>query len=121
MGLHEEIDTAVGAHGLWKSRLRHAVATRRTDVPPEVVRADDRCKFGQWLHHAVGPAERTGSSFRTVRDLHAQFHREAAKVLDLALAGRTAEAEAAMAPASAFTEVSTQLTAAMMAWKRTSP
>ena len=48
---------------------------------------------------------------------HADFHHAAAEVLELALAGRRAEAEAAIAADSRFNEVSKKLTLAMMAWK----
>ena len=39
-------------------------------------------------------------------------------MLELALAGQRREAEAAIAPASEFDEVSKRLTLAMMAWQK---
>ena len=52
-----------------------------------------------------------------MRALHAEFHGLAADVLELALAGRKAEATAAMALRSRFAVVSSNLTMAVLAWK----
>jgi hypothetical protein len=58
---------------------------------------------------------------RAVRELHARFHLEAARVLELALAGKRGEATAAMALGSPFATVSSKLTAAMTAWRKDLP
>jgi hypothetical protein len=55
--------------------------------------------------------------YKTVHDLHARFHIEAAHVLELALASQREKAAAAMAIGNPFASVSSRLTAAMTAWK----
>jgi methyl-accepting chemotaxis protein len=112
----EHLEAAIAAHGMWKTRLRRAVETRQTDVAVEVAAADDRCKFGTWLM-GQPPGARTAVWAR-VRELHASFHREAARVLAMALAGQRAEAEAALGMDSEFTRLSSRLTEAMLGWKR---
>jgi len=113
----EEINKAVGAHGIWKNRLKSAIDTGKSDVTPEVAAADNKCAFGKWLH---GLPEEMQNSPRcqNVKDLHACFHREAASILDLALSGEKEKAADSLADGSAFSDTSTQLTEAMMEWKR---
>jgi hypothetical protein len=50
--------------------------------------------------------------------LHADFHKAAADVLELALAGKKEEAHAALARGSHFALLSSKLTTPMMEWKR---
>jgi hypothetical protein len=57
--------------------------------------------------------------YATVKDLHAQFHRAAAEVLAIALAGRQADARAAVAVGSPYSAASASLTNAMMQWRQT--
>ena len=113
----EEINKAVGAHGIWKNRLKAAIDTGRSDVTPAVAAADDKCAFGKWLHGL--PAEmQTSPRCQNVKELHACFHREAASILDLALSGEKEKATDSLATGSSFSATSTQLTEAMMEWKR---
>ena len=119
MALKEEITAAVGAHGLWKTRLRTAIQTGKCEVTPQAVSVDNQCKFGQWLYGvSLTPAEKASPGYRECRDLHARFHRSAAGVLELALGGHTAQAEAAMKDGSEFAKVSSTLTDAMLRWQK---
>ncbi|MFO0888966.1 MAG: CZB domain-containing protein [Isosphaeraceae bacterium] len=111
------IDKAIAAHARWKSRLRQVIESGESEVAADDVRPENRCEFGRWL--ADRPAEqRETAHYKTVRDLHARFHIEAAHVLELALAGHRQQAEAAMAIGSDFAGVSAKLTASMTAWKK---
>ena len=114
--LKDEITKAVGAHGLWKSRLRRAIDTGTSDFTSEGVKPDDRCDFGRWLH-AV-PAEERNEHHQHVAALHADFHREAANVLRLVEAGDKAGARKAMSPGSKFEQLTSELTQAMTDWGR---
>ncbi len=115
--LGEQITRAIGAHGHWKARLRSAADAGLSELDPATVRRDDVCEFGVWLHRTLEPAERASSSYVLVRDLHARFHAEAAKVVDHVASGRRDAANAALEAGSPFSEVSGELTRAMMAWK----
>ena len=119
MSLSDEITAAVGAHGLWKQRLRQAIDTGRSDVTPDMVRVDNKCKVGMWLYGPNIPgAQKASQDYRRCQDLHAKFHTAAAKALELALSGKKAEAEAAIGPGSEFITLSHQLTDAMLKWQK---
>lgn len=112
----ENIVRGIAAHAKWKYRLKQAITTGTSEWTVPTVRVDDRCEFGQWLR-SIPSAEQHCDHWRTVKARHGEFHRAAADVLDMALAGRRDDAEAAIAPHSRFAEVSKKLTLAMMAWK----
>ena len=112
----EHLSHAIAAHGRWKTRLRQAVDTGKSDQTAATVRSDTLCEFGKWFH-AVSPQERVTERWKKIRDLHAEFHKEAARVLTLALAGQKAEAEAALALGSHFSKISADLTLALVAWR----
>jgi len=56
--------------------------------------------------------------YAKVKGLHADFHKVAASVLDLALSGRKDEATAAVGASSEYATISTNLTKEMMDWKK---
>jgi hypothetical protein len=83
----------IGAHVMWKQRLASFLAGESTeDLDPETMRLDDRCGLGQWLY-GEGTAMSELPRYEEVRGLHAQFHQYAADVVNLHLAGNSAEAE----------------------------
>ncbi|MBI3795122.1 MAG: CZB domain-containing protein [Nitrospinae bacterium] len=115
----EEIQKAIGAHGVWKMRLASAIQTGKVDAEVDTIRVDNKCAFGQWLYGpGVPPAEKTGDHFKKVRDLRAEFHKTAARVAELAIAGKKDDAKRLM-DTGAYKEISTNLTAAMMNWSNT--
>ncbi|MBK7906668.1 MAG: CZB domain-containing protein [Gemmatimonadetes bacterium] len=118
MASPKEIDKAIGAHGMWKTRLKTAIGTGKIDVPVATIRADDQCEFGKWLAGSAIPAAVKGSPrYAEVRKLHAEFHQQAARVAALATEGKKAEAEQAVALTGPFSGASARLTAAMQGWK----
>ena len=52
MSLQEEIAKALGAHGVWKMRLKTAIDTGKADAQAADVAKDNVCAFGQWLYGA---------------------------------------------------------------------
>jgi hypothetical protein len=83
----------IGAHVMWKQRLTSFLAGESTeDLDPETIRLDDRCALGKWLY-GEGSAVSELPRYEEVRGLHAQFHQYAADVVNLHLAGNSAEAE----------------------------
>lgn len=116
MASKEELDKGVGAHGMWKTRLKNAINSGTLDVPVEVVRADNQCAFGKWLY-SLGASEQSSVHFSTVKNLHGRFHNAAASVAELALAGKKSEATKSIEEGE-YSKASNDLTLAMMAWKR---
>jgi len=84
-----------------------------SDLKVGTVRRDDACDFGRWLYGEGAAVFPDAASYACVRTLHADFHREAAIVLSLALAGHASEARAAMADGMPFSGASVELVAAL--------
>jgi len=103
---------------MWKNRLKTAIATRKSDVPVAKVCQDNQCEFGKWLY-ALDGRKRT-SRWQCVKAHHADFHKEASAVLQLALEGRKDEATARLSESSKFAVISSQLTKEMMDWSNES-
>lgn len=115
----EEIDKAIGAHGMWKVRLKQAIETGKSDVSVETIRQDNQCNFGKWLYGAtLGATDKASGHYKSVRELHAEFHKCAARVAELALSGDKAKAEQMLSLSGEFSATSSKLTAAMMEWKK---
>jgi FMN phosphatase YigB (HAD superfamily) len=89
MSTTESITKAIAAHGLWKTRLKEAVATGSSLFRPDAVKLDNACDFGKWLY-SMTPAQRD-AGWEKIKGLHAAFHLEASKILALALTGKKAE------------------------------
>jgi len=112
----QQINNAIAAHGRWKAHLRQAIETGKSERKAEAVRSDKLCEFGKWLE-ACSSAEKSTERWTRIRELHAEFHKEAARVLTLALAGRKSEAEATLVLGSHFSKISADLTLALVAWR----
>lgn len=115
--LSDQLFNALRAHAAWKLRLAQAIETGTSEFSVDAVRVDNACPFGQWLYGSIDAAARGSAYYEQVRGLHAAFHRQAANVLALALAGRTAEARQAMEVGREFNRASAQLTLALTAWQ----
>jgi hypothetical protein len=114
----EALQKAIVAHSGWKARLITAVSSGRFDVTTDTVKADDQCAFGKWLYSSeLTAAEKATEHYRTVKEFHARFHQEAAKVVELATSGQKRKAEEAMVLGSAYNKASHALTEAMVKWR----
>lgn len=111
-----QITRAIGAHGKWKSRLAEAIERGSHQEDLGAVARDDVCDFGRWLRSAtVGSAE--AAYLESALTQHRRFHEEAATVLRHVEAGRLDQARDATGTHGAFSAVSRELTATMMAWR----
>ena len=115
--LVEQINDAIGAHGMWKMRLRTSINSGKSDVTSAIASCDDQCNFGKWLQgRGITEDLRAGMPYTVVKRLHAEFHRSAGTVLRHVERG---EAEAAQAALEAeFTDRSEILVRALNKWKR---
>ena len=78
---------------------------------------DNHCEFGKWLY-SLPIAEQNAAQFKKVQALHATFHKEAAHVISMALSGNVPAAEKSLAAGGAYSNISADLTGAMMDWKK---
>lgn len=115
-----EINKAIGAHGVWKVRLREAIETGTSDYRPETVAADSACDFGTWFY-AIPATERPKEFWEQVQKVHARFHQEAGRILKLALEGKRDDALATMTDLRGeFVTTSIELTTILSDWKKVS-
>jgi methyl-accepting chemotaxis protein len=113
----QTLQDAVSAHSAWNSRLRAAIESGKLDMPVGKIQVDDQCQFGKWLHGAqLSPAEKATAHYRSVKELHRQFHEEAAKVAQFAISHQKLAAEKEMGPAGEYTRISSALIDAMKKW-----
>jgi methyl-accepting chemotaxis protein len=118
MELGDQIKAAMGAHGLWKTRLRTAIESGASEFSVAVVRQDNQCAFGKWLYgDDIGAQVKQSPEHARCVDLHRRFHVQTASVLSLALEGRKAEAMKAMEIDSEFARISGALTLHLMEWQ----
>ena len=109
-----EIYAAITAHAQWKHHIWEAIEEGTSEFEVSVVQRDDQCQFGKWLHKDVESEERESSQYQIIKQVHAEFHGEAARVLDLALQGHKDEALLAMSEDGQFLKLSAALISAMM-------
>jgi methyl-accepting chemotaxis protein len=121
MNLSDQITAAIGAHGLWKGRLKSAIDNGKSDVPVSEVGNDHHCSFGKWLYGPeLDSQSKKSTHYKTCADLHRRFHAAAAGVMSLAIAGKKKEAHDALEGDHDFPTVSRELTRALVAWKEAS-
>jgi methyl-accepting chemotaxis protein len=109
----------IAAHGQWKFRIRDAIARGKSDFTVVGAKSDTTCDFGKFLQ-TLPAAVASSALGQKVRAKHAEFHVEAARVLELALVGKKADADKALVDGSKFAKLSTELSALLMEWQRTS-
>jgi len=107
MDYKEKIVAATNAHAQWLFRLRSAVDKGTSEFKSAVVKTDNACDFGKWLYGPEFPPQAKNTAlYAEIKDLHARFHQEAARILELALAGKKAEATQAMGPGTELIKLS---------------
>jgi methyl-accepting chemotaxis protein len=111
------IKRAIQAHGEWKLKLNTAINTGNSEANPMDVAKDNLCEFGKWLYGEEMPESVKGSDdYENIRHLHAEFHRTASRVLDMALRDHKDEAKASMREGGEYHTVSTNLIRELAAW-----
>ena len=82
------------------------------------MKADNQCQFGKWLYGAeVSAEDRQSDRSRSTKRLHAQFHEEASKIAQLAIAGQKEAAERAMGPPPGYVRISSALSDVPGRWR----
>lgn len=117
MAALHEIEKALGAHSVFKLRLKGAIEGHRCDAPFPGLKLRE-CPFSKWLHGpTIAPSTKASVHYARVRDLHAQYHEAAVFATELAVRGRTDEALQEVTGAGAFSQRHKALAAAMLEWK----
>lgn len=83
----------IGVHVMWKRRLiAYRAGKDEAQMGPDTIRPDDRCALGKWIY---GEGKPMGAlpGYEEVRALRAAYHQNAAEIVSLHQAGKTAGAE----------------------------
>ncbi|MFA5975069.1 MAG: Cache 3/Cache 2 fusion domain-containing protein [Elusimicrobiota bacterium] len=115
--IKEILVNAVFPHTRWRTRLSMAIKTKNGDTTPEAARKDNVCEFGKALYGALSHAPGADQYHAGIREAHAQFHHEAARILELAIHGQSDEAERALSEGGHFMALSKSLLEAIDHWK----
>ena len=117
MSLKKEINSAIVMHSVWKTRLDKCIDTGVFDTPVNIVGMDNECYFGTWLYgESITPAIRNSEVYKQVKECHAEFHRVAAKVVELSLSGNKTEATKLMAWNGEYSKITTELIKELTSW-----
>jgi methyl-accepting chemotaxis protein len=111
-----QITKAIGAHGMWKNRLKGAISNGGSDIKAATAGRDDACDFGKWLLSV--PAGDRDAQWAKVSELHKIFHQAVGEVLRKLEAGDKSSAEQLTANDSAFSMASARCTVAMLEWSK---
>ncbi len=118
MSTYDEINKAIEAHKIWKEKLRIAVNTGKSESTPERVSMDNNCSFGKWLYERIDPVEKNSPFYLEVIKVHALFHKEAGKILELAVNGQKKEARELMVGVN-FSKYTVALIQELKNWQAT--
>lgn len=112
----EAIETALAAHALWKKRLQDAIATGKSEFQPDIIKTDHACQFGKWLYDL--PADdRKSEDYAKVKTLHANFHKIAGEILQLAISGKKEDASKKLESGGTYGSATGKLVLALQSWK----
>jgi Arc/MetJ-type ribon-helix-helix transcriptional regulator len=105
---------AIDSHVRWKARLKDYIEGKSTEeLKSEVVGRDDQCTLGKWINGIGGERFSANPVFAVLKSRHAQFHRCAGEVLEVA---ERADRQIAlhMIEEGAYPDASEQVTAAIV-------
>jgi CheY-like chemotaxis protein len=109
---------AVSAHVLWTAKLKAAIQSGESSYLLPEVEADDQCELGRWLKSPISPGLHNSPHYAKTLELHHQFHREAGRILRLAIDGKSAEALKAMEANGDITKACSSLVSELRAWNQ---
>ncbi|NOU23141.1 MAG: CZB domain-containing protein [Methyloglobulus sp.] len=86
--------TAIEAHQKWKARLKDVIEGNSSEtLDVSMICRDDQCLLGKWIHGDGGKQFGVLNEFIELQKNHANFHKCAGHVLELAQAGKKSEAD----------------------------
>ncbi|MBV6492992.1 MAG: hypothetical protein LDLANPLL_00999 [Turneriella sp.] len=118
LDFHAQCLAAISAHGEWKVYLRRAVQNNGKGLDVQQVALDNQCVFGKWLYSETGILYSNDRNYSIVKALHADFHREAGRVVELCKNHEPHKALDAISENSYYSQISKNLSAAVQEWLR---
>jgi hypothetical protein len=113
-----EIDNAILSHKVWKDRLKQAIETGDLGFPVEVIAVDNLCAFGKWLYGpSLTPSDKNTPAYAEIKQLHADFHRMAARIAQHVASGELIKARKMLRSGEDYELMSIRLASALVGWK----
>lgn len=116
--LQISFNRAIATHQEWRVIFEDALRRGGDDFRVEAIRADDRCELGRCLHSHGEELINDASALAFLREIHGEFHHEAARVLALAQLGRVREAMVAVRINSQYARWSDMLVAGLSGYNK---
>jgi methyl-accepting chemotaxis protein len=107
-------DDAVRAHFVAMDKLVAYLSNPSGSSPASDVYKDDQCPLGRWIYGA-GRAHADNREYTELRTVHAEFHRSAGQLLEVANQGRSVANRMTLGSDSAFARSSSAIVKAIMA------
>lgn len=107
MGMKSEIEAALHAHTLWRTRFKDFL-NGKAAFDLDTISATDQCEFGKWLDHE-GHRMIPSSLHDEICRVHKEFHLIAAGIIQKIKDKRFAEAKADIAQDGALNQASMRL------------
>jgi len=111
-----EVEGMSMAYSQEKRGFIKAISTQQADVDPEIIKQDDLCQFGKWLNE-LPQEDKQSEQFITVKALHADFHKAAGEIMELAASGKRDEALRMIEGSDQFSNITGRLTLALRLWQ----
>ena len=116
-----EIDNGLKSHRAWKNQLKDSIELGDYDISVATISVDYECAFGRWLYGpTLSEEDKSSPEYAEVRQLHAEFHKTAARLVQLAVSGKIAEALQMFGQGSEYTLASYRFAQALKRWKKLS-
>jgi predicted naringenin-chalcone synthase len=124
----EELENAISAHTSWLKNIKTAIlvsstmSNKNSDSNRKIkmidkIESDHQCAFGKWIYETNESEIKNNIYYEKVVDLHAQFHQQAANILNLAFEGDKSQAKRLVTDDSDFIQCSEKLIATLEEWK----
>jgi len=108
-----DFDDAIVSHLKWKIHLRNFIDGRGKGIDVATVAEDEGCELGRWIQ-GEGKQFENSPTFQELVAKHSQFHRTAAEIVDMVIAGDKAGAEELLSIGREFSSASRDIVGAIM-------
>lgn len=107
------IKDAITAHVNWKLRIHALISGRLPEkLDPSTIARDNLCELGKWLHSDAEKADLHEPQRAELLAIHADFHRETARIVKEFYAGKKIGPEA-VGLDSPFGKLTTQIVSSL--------
>ena len=88
-----DIDKEIIKHLEWRSMVENLFRDReRAYVSPTVIIQDDKCQLGKWIYSSVSNVYEKYPAFKTLVEVHKEFHLKAGTIMTICNNGDFEEA-----------------------------